>query len=118
MTQKGENDIPGLTDDMRPRRLGPKRASNIRKLFGLTKEDDVRKFVVRRDTGKKKKAPKIQRLVTPLTLQRKRTLRNSMVKKIQKGREERKAWEARVRDHRLQQREKKAAEVAKKKAAQ
>jgi len=45
----------------------------------LTKEDDVRKYVIRRELpakeGKDKKvtkAPKIQRLVTPLTLQRKR----------------------------------------------
>jgi small subunit ribosomal protein S6e len=45
----------------------------------LTKEDDVRKFVIRREVPAKKegkkavsKAPKIQRLVTPVTLQRKR----------------------------------------------
>ena len=58
---------------------GPKRASKIRKLFDLKKEDDVRKYVntYRREftdkAGKKhSRAPKIQRLVTPLTLQRKR----------------------------------------------
>ena len=45
----------------------------------LSKEDDVRKYVIRRQLptkeGKKPrtKAPKIQRLVTPLTLQRKRS---------------------------------------------
>ena len=44
----------------------------------LSKEDDVRKYVIRRQLpakeGKKPrtKAPKIQRLVTPVTLQRKR----------------------------------------------
>jgi small subunit ribosomal protein S6e len=45
----------------------------------LQKEDDVRKFVIRREVASKNpdkkpysKAPKIQRLVTPLTLQRKR----------------------------------------------
>merc|ERR1711988_316104 len=42
-------DIPGLTDSLIPRRLGPKRASKIRKLFALTKEDDVRKYVIRRE---------------------------------------------------------------------
>merc|ERR1711869_5963 len=42
----------------------------------VEKKDDVRKFVVRREAGKKKKAPKIQRLVTPAMLQRKRALRN------------------------------------------
>merc|ERR1719181_2577899 len=72
LVKKGEQEIEGLTDVERPRRLGPKRASNIRKLFNLEKKDDVRKFVVRRQAGKKKKAPKIQRLVTPALLQRKR----------------------------------------------
>merc|ERR1712216_819522 len=70
-------EVPGLTDNQIPRRLGPKRASKIRKLFALAKEDDVRKYVIRRElpekNGKKvSKAPKIQRLVTPQTLQRKR----------------------------------------------
>jgi small subunit ribosomal protein S6e len=75
----GEQEIPGLTDSSIPRRLGPKRASKIRKLFNLSKEDDVRQYVVRRPLapreGQKKpksKAPKIQRLITPLVLQRKR----------------------------------------------
>lgn len=44
----GEQDIPGLTDKTVPRRLGPKRASKIRKLFNLSKEDDVRQYVVRK----------------------------------------------------------------------
>merc|ERR1712203_254153 len=72
LVKKGAEEIPGLTDDNKPRRLGPKRAANIRKLFGLEKKDDVRQFVVRREVGKKKKAPKIQRLITPQLLQRKR----------------------------------------------
>merc|ERR1740121_2237957 len=84
IVKKGAEEIPGLTDDNKPRRLGPKRASNIRKLFNLEKKDDVRQFVVRREIeGKKKKAPKIQRLVTPAMLQRKRYFksltRNRMV---------------------------------------
>merc|ERR1712051_560072 len=33
VVKKGEKDVPGLTDDMKPVRLGPKRASKIRKLF-------------------------------------------------------------------------------------
>lgn len=48
----GEKDIPGLTDSTVPRRLGPKRASKIRKLFNLSKEDDVRQYVVRRPLTK------------------------------------------------------------------
>merc|ERR1719324_698255 len=53
MTKKGEQEIPGLTDDNKPRRLGPKRAANIRKVFNLTKEDNVCQYVVRREAGKK-----------------------------------------------------------------
>lgn len=76
--RKGEQEIPGLTDVNVPRRLGPKRASHIRKLFNLSKEDDVRKYVIKRPLplkeGKKQRfqAPRIQRLVTPVVLQRKR----------------------------------------------
>jgi len=77
VVKKGDSEIEGLTDAVKPRRLGPKRASKIRKLFNLEKADDVRKFVIRRTIvkdGKKpqSKAPKIQRLVTPQRLQHKR----------------------------------------------
>jgi len=79
VVKKGDEDIPGLTDNLIPRRLGPKRASKIRKLFALTKDDDVRKYVIRREIPAKSddkkpssKAPKIQRLVTAISLQRKR----------------------------------------------
>jgi len=121
MTRKGAEELPGLTDDLRPRRLGPKRASNIRKLFNLEKKDDVRQFVVRREIKnkdgkvKKNKAPKIQRLVTPSLLQRKRFFRsqtrNSMVlsKKLKTD------YQKRVTEYKHEQRELRAAEVAKKK---
>ena len=33
IVKQGENDIPGLTDNTIPKRLGPKRASKIRKFF-------------------------------------------------------------------------------------
>lgn len=81
IVRKGAQEIPGLTDGNVPRRLGPKRASKIRKLFNLSKEDDVRRYVVKRvlpaKEGKENakprhKAPKIQRLVTPVVLQRRR----------------------------------------------
>ncbi|URE37896.1 VQ motif [Musa troglodytarum] len=45
IVNKGENDLPGLTDVERPGVRGRKRASKIRKLFNLSKEDDVRKYV-------------------------------------------------------------------------
>lgn len=73
--KKGDGEIPGLTDNTQPRRLGPKRVGKIRKLFNLSKEDDVRQYVVHRPLpekdGKKprSKAPKIQRLVTPARIQ-------------------------------------------------
>lgn len=75
VVRKGEKEVPGLTDNQVPRRLGPKRASKIRKLYNLTKEDNVCQYVVRRPLPKKEgkkqryKAPKIQRLVTPVVLQ-------------------------------------------------
>jgi len=79
VVKKGEAEIEGLTNVNVPRRLGPKRASRIRKLFNLTKEDDVRQYAIKRPLplkeGKTKqrfKAPKIQRLITPVMLQRKR----------------------------------------------
>jgi len=78
IVKKGEQDIPDLTDKTVPRRLGPKRANKIRKLFNLGKQDDVRQYVIRRtvtrakDGKTKTKAPKIQRLITPQVLQRKR----------------------------------------------
>jgi small subunit ribosomal protein S6e len=77
LTKHGEQPLPKL-DTVVPRRLGPKRANKIRKLFNLQKEDDVRKYVIRREIpgkdGKKarSKAPKIQRLITPARLARKR----------------------------------------------
>jgi small subunit ribosomal protein S6e len=80
IVKKGEEEIDGLTNRVVPRVRGPKRANKIRKLFNLTKEDDVRKYVVRKPLkakeGKKEKfkAPKIQRLITPLRLQRKRRI--------------------------------------------
>lgn len=88
----GDADIPGLTDTSRPKMRGPKRCSKVRKLFALAKGDDVRAYVntYRRDFetkngSKQSKAPKIQRIVTPLTLQRKRHRKALKVAKIAKS---------------------------------
>lgn len=79
--KKGENDIPGLTDTYKPLRLGPKRASKIRKLHGISSGKNsyalVSQKVVRRKfksaTGKDRhKAPNVQRLVTAERLYRKK----------------------------------------------
>jgi len=79
IVRKGEGELPGLTETAVPRRLGPKRATRIRKLFALDKADKMEKQYrlkreVSRGEGKKPtiKMPKIQRLVTPQRLQRKR----------------------------------------------
>merc|ERR1719393_543150 len=115
LLKKGAEEIEGLTDDAKPRRLGPKRASNIRKLFNLEKKDDVRNFVVRRQIeGKKKtKAPKIQRLITSRMLQRKRykkaVIRNKMILSHKLDAE----YKQRCIEYRQEQKELRAAEVAK-----
>ena len=77
VVQKGPGEIEGLTTENIPRRLGPKRANNIRKFWGLLKTEDVRKFVIARTFTNKAgkevtKRPKIQRLITPIMRQRKR----------------------------------------------
>lgn len=78
IVKKGEAELEGLTDVSLPHRLGPKRANHIRKFFNLSKEDDVRRYVIQRiipgKDGKKdrKVSPKIQRLITPVSLRRKR----------------------------------------------
>ena len=53
IVKKGSVAIPGLTDGVVAQRLGPKRANNIRKLFNLSKDEDVRKYVIRRSISKK-----------------------------------------------------------------
>merc|ERR1719260_126894 len=92
IVKKGDADIPGLTDTTIPRRLGPERAGKIRKLFNLNKDDDVRQYVVRRPLklreGQEKpktKAPKIQRLITPLVLQRARRVKAQKRARIAKA---------------------------------
>lgn len=92
--KKGEQDIPGVTDRVVPRRLGPKRANKIRKLFNLGKQDDVRQYVIRRPLPVKEgqkpksKAPKIQRLVTPQRLQRRRRLMAEKKNRVLKNRDD------------------------------
>jgi small subunit ribosomal protein S6e len=86
VVKQGEAQIEGLNNEKRPRRRGPKRATRIRKLFNLDKKkDDVRRFVVLykrtiEKNGKKRvKCPKIQRLVTPERLRRKRIFKTERV---------------------------------------
>ena len=65
VVQKGPGEIEGLTTENIPRRLGPKRANNIRKfVIARTFTNKAGKEVTKR--------PKIQRLITPIMRQRKR----------------------------------------------
>jgi hypothetical protein len=88
----GEADIPGLTDEHTPRSRGPKRANKIRKLYNLGKDDDVRQAAklhgktVEKNGKTFTKTVKIQRLVTPTTLQRKRHRAALKKAKIEKAR--------------------------------
>ena len=91
IVKKGESEIPGLTDQTKPRRRAPKTASGIRKLYNIPKDENatvlIKKHVVRRTFKSKKspdaplrqKAPKIQRLVTEARLRRKKLIKKRKV---------------------------------------
>jgi len=128
IVKQGENEIPGLTDTTLPKRLGPKRATKIRRFFNLSKEDDVRKFVIRREVQPKKegakpytKAPKIQRLVTPQRLQRRRHLRSLKRRKTEVQKEQKAEYDAIIAKRQAEKKEKvaavKAVKAARKTAA-
>ena len=120
IVKKGEQELEGVTDATVPKRLCPKRANHIRKFFGLTKEDDVRDFVIRREVTKGEKtytkAPKIQRLVTPQRLQRKRYQRNLKVRNAQAQREAAAEY-AQLLAKRLAERKAEKAETRKRRAS-
>lgn len=120
----GEKDIPGLTDADKPRMRGPKRASKIRKLFNLQKGDDVRKYVntYRREIKKKEektrsKAPKIQRLVTPQTIQRKRHLRSIKKAGVEKSKAEAAEYHKLLMQRIKEARERRSESLAKRRAS-
>jgi small subunit ribosomal protein S6e len=95
--EKGEKDLPGITDEEKPRRLGPKRANKIRKLFALAKTDDVRKYVVKRTIEKNGKTyvkrPKIQRLVTDSRIRRKTLFKKLKRDRFEKSKQEKQEYE-------------------------
>merc|ERR1711934_1271595 len=122
VVKKGEQQIPGLTDEEKPIRLGPKRVSKIRKLFDLTPEDDVRKFVVRRQVTTKgektySKAPKIQRLVTSTQLQRKRHRVALKRARVEKNKKERASYLALVAQRAKEAKDRRAELLAKRRSS-
>lgn len=81
--------------------MGPKRASGIRKLFGISKAEGeksanvtalIKKNVIRRtfkstknpDAPQRQKAPKIQRLITDVRIRRKRIQKDQKIKRWKK----------------------------------
>ncbi|KAG6331026.1 hypothetical protein ID866_8065 [Astraeus odoratus] len=117
IVKQGDNELPGLTDSVLPKRLGPKRATKIRRFFNLSKEDDVRKYVIRREVKSAKKenakpytkAPKIQRLVTPIRLQRRRHLRALNRRRIDRQKEQKAEYDALVQKRTAEKKAKAAA---------
>ena len=120
--KKGEQEVPGLTDVDKPRRLGPKRAAHIRKIFDLQKgKDDVRKYVVRREIIKGDKtfykSPRIQRLITDKRLRRKKLNKKIKKERYNASKEQRQKYE-KVLSKFLKERKAKRDEQKKEKAQQ
>jgi len=132
IVRKGEQELEGLTDTNVPRRLGPKRANKIRRLFMLPKHSDnihkkaenvtkakvdrwdVTRYVVRRPTkevnGKQRfKAPKIQRLVTHARLRRKKNYKAGRIEKAKKGVDAYKTYVESLKKQRTMRRERSAS---------
>lgn len=125
IVKQGETPIPGLTDTDKPRMRGPKRASKIRKLFDLKPEDDVRKYVntYRRKFDDKKKegkthskAPKIQRLVTPRVLERKRARVGVKKARIEKSKVDAAAYHKILAQRMKERREARSQSLAKRRS--
>lgn len=117
--KKGPKEIAGLTEtkDAQPKRLGPKRATKILKEFGLLstytekkKEKEqkknlrfmITKFAPKRNVKTKNgkeyvKRPKIQRLITPDRLRRKRLLKKFHEERRAKAIKDREAYKALIK---------------------
>jgi small subunit ribosomal protein S6e len=121
ITKKGDSEIEGITDVTVPKRLGPKRASKIRKLFNLTKEDDVKKFVIARTFEKKGKTitkrPKIQRLVTPVVVRRKKAREVNAKKNLERSKADAAIYTALVHKRIAEQKESRRSEISKRRSS-
>lgn len=119
--KKGDAEIPDVTDVTIPRRLGPKRASKIRALFNLEKTDDIRKFMIARTFEKNGKTvtkrAKIQRLVTPVTLARKRVRMAKAKASLENSKLEKAAYTALVQKRLAEQKEARRSELSKRRSS-
>jgi ribosomal protein S6E (S10) len=122
VVKKGNDEIAGLTDSTTPRRLGPKRANKIRKLFNLDQAADVRKYVITRKFDNKngksvEKRCKIQRLVTPVTLQRKRQRKVAEMAGLKKSKADKAEYFALVQKRLTEQKEARRSEISKRRSS-
>lgn len=112
IVKHGEQPIVGITDVKKPRKLGPKRATKIKRLYKLDSKDDPKKFVVRRTTKSgKTKAPKIQRLVTKERIRRKKVIRKRRNEAWARTRQELAGYKKLLADRRKQQKTTKKPEA-------
>ena len=121
IVKAGATAFEGVSDVSIPKRLGPKRANNIRALFGLEKGDDVRQYLAKRTfttkAGKTQtKSPKIQRLVTPLKLQRKRRLASQKKAQVVKVKREEAEYSKLYQQRMKEAKERRASEISKRKS--
>lgn len=112
IVKHGEQPIVNITDVKRPRKLGPKRATKIKKLYKLESKDDPKKFVIRRKTKTEKtKAPKIQRLVTKERIRRKKVIRKNKEESWARNKQELADYKKLLADRRKQQKTDKKTEA-------
>ena len=123
ISKAGPKAIEGVTDVQLPTRLGPKRASKIRKLFLLPRGEDVRKFLVKRKvekTGKKTrvKCAHVQRLVTSLVKARRIAKVKATRENLQKSAQQRREWLSLVGTQRRAARQQRQAIATRRHSAQ
>ncbi|KZP09720.1 WD40 repeat-like protein [Athelia psychrophila] len=96
IVKQGGAYIPRLTDDIIPKCLVPMPATKIRRFFSLRKKDDVRKQAcgakgvssAKKAGTKSHNAPIMQRLITPIRLQRYRHLHSLKKRRIEHQKEQ------------------------------
>jgi small subunit ribosomal protein S6e len=111
-----------LTTKSNPARRGPKRANKIRSLFNLEKKDNVQNYVIRRRIAKDGqkayfKTPKIQRLITPDRLARKRHARHELKARIAKKKADAETYNKLIQARFKEAKEKRAALLQKRRSA-
>jgi small subunit ribosomal protein S6e len=127
IVKKGDKDLDGLTNDVKPKRLGPKRASKLRKLLNLPRSKEanvlVRKAAIRRTwtaaNGKTRvKAPKIQRLITDSRIRSKKIYKDEKIKQWKDTKKAQDEYNKFLNEFNKKKDAKKSAEIAKKKSAE